>query len=199
MIKYTTLNKSKPKILLLIHGLFASSGYWLPYLNIFREYKLIILDIDYRKVSDIDQYVSRVFAIIEAHAGGAVDAIISHSLGTLIASRLTKDVRHFSFEICPVYCATRCNADNFVNEIERKIKFSMSISEIWWLLSCVDRALAGHEISMHDSSCQKVYLPDKDSYFLYDVRSEFKEFRGDHFNIAEAVMDIGKVLANELL
>jgi hypothetical protein len=195
MTEFTILNKSKPKTLLLIHGLFTSSGYWLPYLQSLKDYRLIILDIDYRNVRVIDQLVTRITDIIEDYAGGWVDAVISHSLGTMIASRLSDVLRRTSFEICPVYSATRRNPDDFVCEIEQKIKFSMSASEIRDLLADVDYVLSSHSASAKAPKGRLIYLPDVDRFFSYDTNQKFTEFRGDHFNIVDAVTDIGKVLA----
>jgi hypothetical protein len=195
MIGFTILNKSKSKTLLMVHGLFTSSGFWLPYLKSLKDFRLIILDIDYRFMLDVDQYVSRIAGIIEADAGGWVDAVISHSLGTLIASRLPDDMRQTSFEICPVYSATRRNLDDFTSEIEHKIKFSMSVHEIRSLLANVDYVLARHSALAQAPKGRLIYLPDMDRYFSYDTSPKFTEFRGDHCNIADAVTDIGKVLA----
>lgn len=195
MLSFTILNKSKPKNLLLVHGLFTSSGYWLPYLQSLKNYRLIILDIDYRTMRDMDLYVNRIADIIKADAGGLVDAVVSHSLGTLIASRLPEDIRKASFEICPVYSATRRNPDNFVAEIEQKIKSSMSVYEIRSLLADVDCVLANHKTPAQTPKGRFVYLPNMDLYFSYQSSPKFKEFRGDHFNIEDALTDIVKVLA----
>jgi pimeloyl-ACP methyl ester carboxylesterase len=195
MINFIILNKSKPKTLLLIHGLFTSSGYWLPYLQILKGYRLVILDIGYQPLCDVDYYVGLVGGIIEAEAGGVVDAVISHSLGTMIASRLPEDIRLSSFEICPVYFAARRNTGDFVSEIAGKIKFPMSGDEIRNLLADVDGVLSRYSTAAQTPIRNSVYLPDADLYFSYDVRSEFKVFEGDHFNIAKAMIDIEGVLA----
>lgn len=195
MIKVTILNKSKPKTLLLIHGLFSSSGYWLPYLQTLKYFRLIVLDIDYRVSSDVDLFVSEVNYIIDTIAGGFVYAVISHSLGTLVANRLHESTRHFSFEICPVYYATRIKRDDFVGEIERRIKFSMTKIEILDLLTKVDYLIVKSGVPMETTINPITYIPDEDHYFSYNVDTEFIEFRGDHFNIAEAIADIGTVLA----
>ena len=194
MIDLTILNKSKPKTLLLVHGLFTSSGYWLTYLQSLKDYRLIILDVDYRLMRDIDLYVSRIAGIVDADAGGWVDAVISHSLGTLIASRLPEGIRQASFEICPVYCGKRRNTDAFVGEIEHKIKFSMSVNEIKSLLADVDCVLASNRTPAQAPKGRLIYLPDMDSFFSYETGPNFTKFRGDHFNIADAVTDIVKVL-----
>ena len=195
MIDFIVLNNSKPRTLLLIHGLFTSSGYWLPYLKTLKDYQLIILDIDYSSLHDFDSYLKRVGDIIKTEAAGVVDAVISHSFGALIASRLPEASRKSSFEICPVYCATRSNTNDFVSEIERKIKFTMSSDQIWNILADVDSVLARHSASSSPPIRQLIYLPNADPYFSYDVKLEFTEFQGDHFSIAAAVANIERVLA----
>lgn len=196
MIDFRILNKSKPSTVLLIHGLFTSCGYWLPYLSSLKNHRLIILDIDYHAIHDIDQYVSRVVEIIATEGGGAVDAVISHSLGSLISSQLPQDACHSLFEVCPVYCATRINADQFIDNIERMIKFSMVGDEIRELLKRVDSAIAVHVPRASSSVRQSVYLPDADVYFSYRASPSAMKFKGDHFDISEALEDIRKVLSS---
>jgi hypothetical protein len=194
MINYSVINKSKPKTLLFIHGLFSTSGYWLPYLKYFRDHRLLILNIDYSNMG-FDAYVGAVNDIVATEAGGKLGAVISHSLGTLLSGRLPKDVCEASFEICPVYCAQRRNTDDFITEIERKMKGPMLRDEIWRLLGGVDSALANFDYAEQSAPGQVIYLPTEDPYFSYHIQTEAKVFHGDHFDILEAVIDIAKVLS----
>lgn len=196
MIGFQTLNNSKPRTALLVHGLFTTSGYWLSYLGSLRQYRLIILDIDYRYIYDSSPYVQRVLDIIQAEAGGHVDAVIAHSLGSLIANQLPRESRASSFEVCPVYCATRLNPDEFVGEIQRKAKFALQEGEIRALLLDVDGAISKYAICAQYLPDTAIYLPDADPYFSYISGQADKIFRGDHFDITEALKDIGKVLAS---
>lgn len=195
MIRFTIVNRSKTRTVLLIHGLFTSSGYWLPYLPILKEYRLIVLDVDYRTIRDTEPYVNRVAEIITSEAGGKVDAVISHSLGSLIANQLPENTRQSSFEVCPVYSATRLNPERFVREIERKLNFAMSSDEIKALLQDVDYAIAACRSCNKLRRTQSTYLPSTDSYFSYYPEAASKEFHGDHFEIAEAVADIRRTLS----
>ncbi len=194
MVKYLVVNKSKSKTLLFIHGLFSTSGYWLPYLKYFRNYRLLILNIDYSNMG-FDAYAGTVNDIVATVGGGKLSAVISHSLGTLLSGRLPKDIRELSFEICPVYCAQRRNTDDFVTEIERKMKGPMLREEIWQLLGDVDSALTDFDYAEQSTLGQVIYLPTEDRYFSYHVQTESKVFHGDHFDILEAVMDVAKVLS----
>lgn len=196
MIGFRILNKSKQRTALLVHGMFTNSGYWLPYLSSLKEHRLIILNIDYRAIRDVGNYVSRAVEIIEAMAAGEVDAVIAHSAGSLISSLLPLESRRYLFEVCPVYCATRINEDKFVEEIHRKIKNSLLDDEIRSLLREVDAAIASHSVRTQASVRQSIYLPDVDTYFSYHGSPASRQFRGDHFDISEAVADIGKVLSS---
>ena len=42
------LNKSKNKTIVFIHGFYANAGYWLPYLPFFKDYKIILFNLDYK-------------------------------------------------------------------------------------------------------------------------------------------------------
>jgi pimeloyl-ACP methyl ester carboxylesterase len=195
MIRSTVVNKSKPRTLLLVHGLFASAGYWLPYLQSLKEYRLLIPDIDYRGIRDIDAYVDRIGGLIAEQAGGRVDGVIAHSLGCLLANQLPDEARGASFEVCPVYCAVRREQDEFVGEIERKTASTMSQEDIRALLAEVDGAIATFRPRAQAGKQCAIYLPDADRYFSYRVCLDARWFSGDHFEIAKAVADIGSELA----
>lgn len=196
MIRATVVNKSRPRTLLLVHGLFTSAGYWLPYLQSLKDYRLVIPDIDYRGIRDIDAYVARLCAIVNEQGGGKVDGVVSHSLGCLLASHLPEDLRAASFEVCPVYSATRREQDEFVGEIGRKTGSAMSPGEIRTLLAEVDGAIAAHRPRAQAAGDRAIYLPDADRYFSYRAAPDARWFSGDHFEIAGAVTDIGSVLAS---
>ena len=54
LVKKYIFNKSKKITIIFIHGLFVNSGFWLPFLPIFNQFKIIILDIDYSKLFEND-------------------------------------------------------------------------------------------------------------------------------------------------
>jgi pimeloyl-ACP methyl ester carboxylesterase len=194
MIRWTVFNKSKPKTLLLVHGLFTSAGYWLPYLKSLKDYRLLIPDIDYRGIRDVDAYLGRIDEIISEQAGGKVEAVIAHSLGCLLASLLPQEARGASFEVCPVYCAARREQDEFVSEIERKMRSTLSQDGIRALLAEVDDAIDAHRLRAQARKTRAIYLPDADRYFSYQKSHDARWFSGDHFEITEAVADIGSKL-----
>lgn len=180
--------------MLLVHGLFTSSGYWLSYLDMLRDYRLIILQINYDAISDVASYIRRAIEIVQTEAQGWVDAVIAHSLGTLIACQLPPDVYRYSFQICPVYTARRLDPDNFIAEILSRSKALYSESAIRKLLGDVDAVIALHSKHVVAQKNTLIYLPDEDPYFSYQKNSADRVFKGDHFNIACALKDIQKIL-----
>lgn len=191
MIRVTLLNRSKPRTVLLVHGLFTSSGFWLPYLASLKEYRLIILDIDYSQIGQIDDYVQQVSAIIAEQADGHVAAVISHSLGSLIASLLPPACRTRSIEICPVRCATRRNLAQFVDTIAAKVPATLGREGVLHMLHEADQAIASHALRVQAPPSTTIYLPDADAFFSYHPGTAFEQFSGDHFEIAAAMAELG--------
>ena len=192
MIDYRVVNKSKSKTALLIHGLYGTSGYWLPYLSCLREHKLILLDIDYRSIDETMLYVKRVIDIVDSEARGHVDVIIAHSLGSLIASKLSSDKFNSLFYICPVFCANRKNLDQFVFELESRTRFSVTNLEIRKMLRYVDSITASLSVDNLTLNRSKIYLPDSDQFFSYDNHFLSKIYSGNHFDISCAMAEISK-------
>ena len=192
MIDAKCLNRSKSKALLLIHGLFANAGFWLPYLKSLKEFKLIILDIDYSGIDDINLYLDRLKMFLKEETGGELHAVISHSFGSLLASQLPS---YDSYEVCPVHCATRKNVNEFACDIENKIKFSMNKKDIMSFLSQVDGIIADVKLRRLNTLRSWSYIPDLDPYFSYQASGSFEVFSGDHFNIMTAMADIGRRLS----
>lgn len=190
MINYTIINKAKSKTVIFVHGLFANSGYWLPHLTYFRDYRLIILNIDYQFFDEVEQYVERITKIIEAEAGGVVDAIISHSLGTLITHKLSDTAYRALFEVCPVYCASRINTERFIGEIQKKIRCPLSDVHIKEMLDRIDRLMVRNFIYKNSLIRSITYYPNADLYFSYNFNDSAKIFKGDHFDISEAMLQI---------
>lgn len=194
MIGCTVFNKSKPRSLLLLHGLFANSGYWLPYLSSLKDYRLLLLDLDYGAIRALPRYVAQVAAIVEAQAGGRVDAVISHSLGCLVASHLPPQLLQASYEICPVYCATRLNPEDFAGAIGRKLKSALPGAAIHALLAEADHAIADHALPVPGPLQATIYVPDTDPYFHYHAGPAARRFHGDHFDIGEAIAQVAAAL-----
>jgi len=190
VINYTVINKTKPKTAVFVHGLFANSGYWLSYLPYIRDHKLIILNISYQFFDEVSQYVDEVTEIIEQEAGGVVDVAISHSLGSVLTNQLRPGLYRKLFEICPVYCASRRNIHQFIDEIQVRIGQSLSTFQISEMLERVDLALSEHFSYKENLIGSIKYYPNADPFFSYNLMAPSKIFNGDHFEISGAMMQI---------
>lgn len=187
-IEHTILNKSKPRTIILVHGLYSSSGFWLEYLKLFKNYRLFILNIDY------DHYLSEDYSLNQLQSDllnlpypKDNSIIISHSLGTIIANFLSQNFDLISNEICPIHISERVNPNKFIDDINKLMgKSKISINK---KLTLVDDFLLSFK-PIIDSKIL-LYLPNNDQYFKYNKRfTNTSCFSGDHFKISEALITI---------
>lgn len=188
-MKYTVLNSKCSKKAILIHGLFATSGYWLEYLKHFKDYKLLIFDFDYFSDLNIQNYIDKVSFVINSEFDGKVDIVISHSFGTIIANGISESLFKYSFEICPVHSSKRVFRDDFIIEISNKLKNLNNSEEINNQLNLVDKKIQLQQQYLTPSKKRILFYPNHDKYFVYDCNSTYniKYFNGDHFNIDESL------------
>ena len=93
-------NKSKKKTIIFIHGLFGSSGYWLPFLKYFKNFKILILDVDYPKIFIENPNKIDLHKLLESMLEDFNEYIlISHSMGTVLEKNLKKKKIKISYEI----------------------------------------------------------------------------------------------------
>ncbi|MBU3633161.1 hypothetical protein [Polynucleobacter sp. AP-Feld-500C-C5] len=192
-VKYKTLYKTRKKTALLIHGLFTTSGYWIPYLNFFSEFKLILIEVDYSGLIDIDEYVHEITKIIHGESIGVLDIVISHSLGTLIAAKLPKNCYSYSFEICPMYSATLINENKFVDVILSKI-IGLSSDGCKKILHNANDTIIKNFRKDQDFIQRTTFIPDCDLFFVYKPLKNSKNYNGDHFEIESALNQISKII-----
>lgn len=181
MISTFSLNKKKSKRIILIHGLFASSGYWLPYLSLLRDFNLIILNIDYAKYlenpkKNINIFTSQLYEFQDAKI------IISHSLGTILVKYI--NYKSHLINICPVHSSTRTNKEKFISTIHKKTGLSSGLIENTFKkfdLIDLDESILGNKHKNLN------FFPRKDEFFKYniDYKNENIFFDGDHFNISD--------------
>jgi len=192
MITHQVLNRARPRTLLLVHGLYTTAGYWLPYLAALRQFRLLLLNIDYAGIDALPDYVAAVEAIIADTAGGQVDGIIAHSLGCLIAHQLPASRRRISYEICPVYCARPLRVEQFIAELGER-SGAPAADSLQHRLTAIGRTLSAAGSAPDATAIQ--YLPDADHYFSYRGQATARHFAGDHFDITTAISAIVAELA----
>lgn len=192
IINQIVLNKSKDKSIIFIHGFYANAGYWLPYLSFFKNYKIILLDINYVYLLNSDDRISEIIKVINSlNLGGNIKAILGHSLGTIISSFINKQSVSFYFDICPVSYSNRSDTNGFINDIiyrmgetEFNIRKNLYLVDLLINESKVFRLINSH-----------LFIPDSDKYFNYEYSNNIEySFQGDHFEITNAVIKISNLL-----
>ena len=194
MVKRYTFNKRKKNAIILLHGLYTTSGFWLSYLNLFKDFRIITYDINYDlllKTQNAKSYLNE--HLNDYREDDNIVATISHSFGTIISDLAFENKQHTIFKICPVAFSKRLDNQSFILDIENKTSLSKDyINEYMNLVS--DFTSKYRQILNFDGD---IYIPDHDGFFSYEVPENKKtEFEGDHFNIGFALSNIIAQLPN---
>ncbi len=190
LIKTYTFNKSKKKTIIFIHGLFGNSGFWLPFLTFFNQFKILVLDINYPELFKHDLKKINIKKHCESILKNDEEyTLISHSIGSIISQFFCSDKIKTSHEICPVYNVERINNEVFVNQIKARV--DLSAIEINKILIDSINFINDNSISenMHINKIQ--YFPLKDQFFIYKNNfDKRKQFVGNHFDINNSILMI---------
>jgi hypothetical protein len=190
-MKYKVLNRKGKIKVILIHGLFATSGYWLNYLTYFRNCQIIILELDYYQPLDFDIYIQNIESLVEEKFNGEVDFIFSHSLGSVLANGISDAKFKISFEICPVYSSQRIANEDFIGNIMERTGKKLDFNSINKKLLEVDSVLFETTKRILPSEKRFIFFPTNDAYFKYHplTQYEIRIFEGDHFSIENALSE----------
>lgn len=125
MIKKQIFNKKKENSIVLLHGLYTNAGFWVSYFNLFRDFRLIVYDINYDfllKAPDAKCYLYE--HLNEGKDCEDIVAIISHSFGTVVSDFVFTNKQSPVFKICSVAFSKRLDTQSFILEIENKTLLS---------------------------------------------------------------------------
>jgi len=193
-INIFTFNKSKKETIILIHGLFGNSGYWLPYLTYFNKFQILILDINYPKLflENLDKinFLKFFESILENEKDYT---LISHSMGTVLAQSFPEKNIKISYEICPIKNSVKNNKKKFIEEINSLTNFSKK--EIKHILEKATVFLSNNSSIENKSLNKKQYVPRLDSFFKDSFNNSVEYFEGDHFSIINSILMINKDLS----
>ncbi len=186
-----TFNKTKRKMVVLLHGLFANAGFWLDSMVVFSDYKIIAPSISYGNSFDLQLVVSEIEKTFLDNDDREV-MIVSHSLGCVIASSLSAYQNMRIFRICPVDVAIRISDTRFTDEIFTRLGGKIDRSSIHRHLHWADRILERINCRVYPDEAPRIidFIPDKDDYFIYLMKNETKVFSGNHFGIKNAIKAI---------
>ena len=190
-----TFNKSKKKTIILIHGLFGNSGYWLPFLNNFNNFKILILDINYTKILIENPNKINFHKYLESMLEDDNEyTLISHSIGTVLAQYFPEKKIKISYEICPIKNSVKNNKRKFINEINSVTNFSKK-----QIKNILEKAtiFLSNNIVENKLLNKKLFVPRSDSFFDYSFKNNLEYFDGDHFNITNSISMINKYLSHD--
>lgn len=192
-INVLTFNKSKKETIILIHGLFGNSGYWLPFLKYFNNFKILILDINYPKIfiENLNKISFHIFLESMLEDDNEY-TLISHSMGTVLAQYFPEKKIKISYEICPIKNSVKNNKKKFIEEINSLTNFSEE--EIRNILGKATVFLSNNFSVENKSLNKKQYVPRIDSFFNDSFNNSVEYFEGDHFNIINSISMINKDL-----
>ena len=194
MFDITLINKNKSNCIILIHGLFSNSGFWLKYLRFFKGSCLVLVAVNYDRLTDIDLCIGdlkrSLSCIIESKLR---IKLIAHSLGTYVALKLGSIPNVESYHICPVYLAKRKNRKMFVDLIN-EMQPILSHDEIYETLQSVNSVLNLEKKVVFNANITQLrsYIPKKDLFFEYSLIGGEINFDGDHFDIYSALKEISQ-------
>ena len=185
MVSKYVFNRKKENTIILIHGLYTTSGFWLSYFHFFKNFRIIAFDINYDKLLKGD-YSSNILRD-RFHVDGHIVGVISHSFGTVISDLVFDQNYEMIYKICPVAFSKKLESSNFVLDIlnktilsEESINNNIKLVKTYLLKVKNSLSCSGH-----------IYIPNMDCYFSYEIPQKKKiEFNGDHFNISLALENI---------
>ena len=181
MISFSYIGKKGPKILLL-HGLYSSSGAWLPSLKFFKDYQLTLVTIDYHKAiinNSLPDLMGKVLFTLSDH----FEFVIGHSFGALFLSKLALNSKKNIF-IAPPFMASEFFFERYIKYIISKTKIQPN--DIYYVVK--------EAVNMNNSTTLKlcasdtVFLPLSDEFFTYDESIHpVNYFAGTHSSIESAI------------
>ena len=168
--------------MLLLHGLFSGSGFWLENLKKLKDYKIILCDIDYEFFFREDKHCIRQLEDYVANKKNLT--IVSHSFGSSLNAWLDKSFLRIN--ICPILANSRTNTNLFISEIKKRTNYRDE--DIITILKNAEEYLKKYNNFLSKSSSEMInFIPNNDCFFNYNCVSNFK---GDHFDISYALNEI---------
>lgn len=185
-----SLQRNKPKTVVLIHGLFATSGFWIPALKCFPQHRILLVNVDYEAYLRNEDSVARLGAFLrqpELALDQSVE-LVGHSFGSVLVA--TVNVRaERRFHVCPIFLAADAHHDDLVVELRQRLGDDAPPRETALLMmrSALQRA---HEVEIHQVAARGDHclVPDSDRFFSYrdgPAGMSRSVYRGDHFEAAE--------------
>ena len=185
MVNKFIFNRKKKNTIVLIHGLYTTSGFWLSYFKLFKNFRIIAFDISYDELLKSNYSIN--FLRDTFRVDGEIVGVISHSFGTVISDLVFDQNYEMIYKICPVAFSKRLESSTFILDIVNKT--ILSEESINNNIKLVRSYLLNVKNSLSYSG--QIYIPNMDYYFSYEIPQEKKiDFTGNHFNLSVALENI---------
>lgn len=181
MYSIKNLGRAGPRILF-VHGLYSSSGAWIPVLSHFKNTRITLITVNYHNALTagvLNNLVDKIASEISTD----FDICIGHSFGSTFLKFLNVQ------SVCSVYIAPPFLATVFAAE-----RYSKFISSSTKYNSEDISLVVGRAIEMVKktgylfSSTDHFLLPSDDEFFEYDSSNRLvKYFSGNHSDVVRAV------------
>jgi pimeloyl-ACP methyl ester carboxylesterase len=184
-----TLGKGKPTAVVLVHGLFSNGAFWLPYLKLFDDCQVTILNLDYPAFFEGGCALDALSQHIDAAVGERAPAhFIGHSFGSCVGLGLASAFKSRSF-VCPTFCAAEFHSDQFCRDIAQMTGAAHGDAAKLIALAISYKDQVKSEAVAFDAN-DALYLSSDDQYFTYrravpGVAST--PYLGGHFDVTTAM------------
>jgi hypothetical protein len=200
MFNCQILQKEKLQTVLLLHGLYATAGFWLPVLRCFPRHRIVLLNINYDKflsatdgLTQLSEFMRRPYLLPNDNVH-----VIGHSFGSFLSASLNLPALR-RYHLCPVFHAQHADLLSLQAEVGIRLGAAAPVSHL--VLLQMERALlmsqtVDSEIIASRGDC--FLIPDADPFFCYrplPSGADCFRYRGGHFDVAEPLdflFSIGK-------
>jgi hypothetical protein len=184
------LQRDKTRTVILIHGLFATSGFWLPALRYFPEHRIVLINVDYQRYLETENALSLLDEYISQPKLGITDdvEVVGHSFGAVVTAMLSRPTAQ-RYHMCPVFLAQHALHDELLIELDGRLGTSVPAKEVALAqmrkATEISQSVDFGRLIMRNDRC---LIPDNDRFFSYrkPISSiEHKYYPGGHFDVVD--------------
>lgn len=193
LVSVTRLRRRQAVQVVLVHGLFSNSAFWLPELGRLERFQVTLLGIDYARLLEQGIALEEAARQAEALIGAAPAHLVCHSFGCWLGSGIALPLLSRAY-ICPTFAATAFDADAFCAAVGARLGIDPASAA-----PLVERAV-GHKAKVEPpprvTPQDELYLPEDDPFFTYAAPPDatVSYYRGGHFDVAEPMAAIARRL-----
>lgn len=193
LVTVTRLRRRQAVQVVLVHGLFSNSAFWLPELGRLERFQVTLLGIDYARMLEQGMPLDEAAREAEMLIGPGPAHLVCHSFGCWLGARMELPLLSRAF-ICPTFAATAFDAQAFCAVVGARLGIDPAAAA-----PLVERAV-GHKAKVEPPPRvrpqDELYLPEDDPFFTYaaPAGATVSCYRGGHFDVAAPMAAIARRL-----